>query len=125
MLIVAVAVAGALGALARWGVSSVMLAWFGPRWPWGTLAVNAAGCFLLGMLMEEGPHLHWLTRDVRLTLAVGFIGTLTTFSTFELDTWKLAGSSGGMLAAAGNLLLNVTLGFALLWLGARVTAGYR
>lgn len=121
MLIFAVAVAGALGALTRWGVSSLMAAWLGPRWPWGTLAVNAAGCFLLGVLMEEGGRLHWLTAEVRLTLAVGFIGTLTTFSTWQLDTWKIA-ERGEMLAAAGNLAINIALGFALLWAGAALAS---
>ncbi|HXE30490.1 MAG TPA: fluoride efflux transporter CrcB [Terriglobales bacterium] len=119
MLILAVAFAGAIGALARWGISTWMLDWLGPRWPWGTLAVNCAGCFLLGLLMEEGSHLHWLSPNLRLTLAVGFIGTLTTFSTWELDTWKLA-RRGDMAWAAGNMALNVGLGFLLLWIGAAV-----
>lgn len=121
MLVLAVAVAGALGALARWGISATLEARLGPHWPWGTLAVNCAGCFLLGLLMEEGAHLHWLTAEVRLTLAVGFIGTLTTFSTWQLDTWKIA-ARGQILAAAGNLLLNIALGFALLWLGAALAS---
>ncbi|MGH9518758.1 MAG: fluoride efflux transporter CrcB [Terriglobales bacterium] len=121
MLIFAIAVAGALGALARWGISATLETHLGPHWPWGTLAVNCAGCFLMGLLMEEGAHLHWLTAEVRLTLAVGFVGTLTTFSTWQLDTWKIA-ERGQLFAAAGNMILNIGLGFTLLWLGAALAS---
>jgi CrcB protein len=86
----AVATGGALGAVARHGVQ---LAWPAP--PWVTLAVNAVGCLLIGVLMAR-------TTDPlrRAFLGVGVLGGFTTFSTYTLDAYTLIRSGHPALAAA-------------------------
>lgn len=79
MTVVGVAFAGALGVLARYGLSS----WLGSA-PWTIVAVNVAGSFLLGVLVGSG-----VSSDVRTVLGVGFLGGFTTFSTFSVDVFGL------------------------------------
>jgi CrcB protein len=74
---------GGLGSLARYLAASAVATKVGSRFPWGTLAVNVSGCFLIGLLMtlfteRWRPHPNW-----RLALVVGFLGGYTTFSSFE------------------------------------------
>lgn len=79
----AIAAGGALGALARYGVVRGAAAWLGSGFPWGTLAVNAAGCFAMGLLY------FWLAAKeataLKAFLMVGVLGAFTTFSAFALD----------------------------------------
>lgn len=116
MQILLVAVAGALGALARWGVSAQMPRWFSPSFPYGTLTVNLTGCFILGVLTELAEQTHLVSGEVRTIIGVGFIGALTTFSTFEFETFRMA-RRGDLLLAGANFLVNVIFGFALIWAG--------
>jgi CrcB protein len=118
MLILYVALAGALGALARWGLSVLFTRIYGPAFPWGTLAVNLIGCFLLGLLMTAAERRSWVDAQARVVLAVGFIGTFTTFSTFAYESYRIA-RAGEWLRLGANLALNVVLGFFLVWLGAQ------
>lgn len=122
MLIAAIAVAGALGALSRWGLGQLMLKWAGPAFPYGTLSANLIGCFILGMVMEMGDRAAWMSGDVRVAISVGFIGALTTFSTWEFETMRMA-RRGDMLLAAGNFAVNIFFGFVLIWAGGRLIAG--
>lgn len=119
MIALYIALAGALGALARWAFSRLMLAIWGPGFPLGTLGENLSGCFLLGLLMELAERGVLISSELRTVLAVGFIGTFTTFSTFEFETLRLA-RRGGLLLAGANFALNIVLGFALLSLGAHL-----
>ena len=120
MLILGIAAAGALGALARWGLGQLMLKWSG-QFPFGTLSANLIGCFLLGLVMELAERAQWMTGELRVVIAVGFIGALTTFSTWEYETLRMA-RRGDLIFAAGNFLVNVVFGFALIWLGGRLIA---
>lgn len=74
-----VAIGGALGALLRFGVSTAL-----PRidFPWHTLLVNIVGAFILGALFLD----HGMDHNVRLFVAVGFLGAFTTMSTFSVET---------------------------------------
>jgi CrcB protein len=85
----AVAGGGALGAMARHGVSLASLRLLGPKFPWGTLTVNALGSFAMGLfiawLVAREPH----SSTVRLFVATGVLGAFTTFSTFALDAVTL------------------------------------
>jgi len=76
---------GAIGSAARYGVGKLTLASLGPNYPWGTLAVNLIGGFLMGVLAgilaRTGGSEH-----TRLLLGVGVLGGFTTFSAFSLDT---------------------------------------
>lgn len=123
-MIFAVAVGGALGALVRYGVT-IGLARMSQAtplagYPLGTLVVNVAGSFLLAYLVFH-TRLQ-LSPALKMGIGTGFLGAMTTFSTFELDAFLLHGHKG-WLAAAGFLAANVVLGFAALLLGRHLAAG--
>lgn len=90
------AVGGAAGAVVRFGVSQ----WLTRDLPIATLLVNLGGSFLLGWLMASNPD-----DGVRLLVGVGFLGALTTLSTFSFETIDLL-RAGRTVPAAGNVLLN-------------------
>ena len=93
------ALGGALGALARWAVSSALPHARG-AWPWATLLVNLTGCLVIGallaVLLARFPHSPWL----RPFLAVGVLGGYTTYSTFAVDVVQLTRAGHAPLAAA-------------------------
>ncbi len=119
MTVFYLALAGALGALVRWGISRLAVDLWGPGFPLGTLIVNLSGCFFLGLIMELGEQGSWISPELRMVIGVGFIGALTTFSTFAFETLRLS-RRGGWLLAGANMTLNLVLGLALVWLGARL-----
>jgi CrcB protein len=93
-----VGLGGFLGAIARFGISNISKNWL-VNYPFGTLIANLIGSFLLGALMFGVFNHKLLTDSYRLLLVVGFCGSLTTMSTFALDTVELS-SMGQMLSAA-------------------------
>lgn len=84
-VLLAIALGGALGALGRHFVGSLMLHWLGTSFPWGTLAVNVFGSFVMGALVETMALVWSPSQELRALLTVGFLGAFTTFSTFSLD----------------------------------------
>lgn len=118
MLPVYIAVGGALGALARYGLAGWIHGWAGASFPWGTLAVNAAGSLVLGVAVRllEGTA---ASAEVRGFIAVGLLGAFTTFSTFSYETVALLqGGEWGRAAAyaLGSLVVGVAgviVGFGL------------
>ena len=104
-----VAAGGALGAVSRYLLSAAMLKRFGAGFPYGTLLVNVLGCFVLGALMVWVLDRPDLSEKMRLFMGLGFLGSLTTFSTFGYETVFLFehGSSG---QALGNVALNLVIG---------------
>ena len=116
MSVLVVGVGGAFGAIARYLATDWVRVLAGDSFPWGTLAVNVAGSFLLGFLMI------WLqatvpSNQLRQLVAVGFLGSFTTFSTFSYETVELA-RSGDVLGAGGYAAGSVALGVAGVVLGA-------
>ncbi len=107
-----VALGGALGALARFGVATAL-----PRlaFPWHTTTVNLAGSFLLGYLFLD----HGMDHGPRLFIAVGFLGAFTTLSTYSVETIGLLQEDRHTLAAA-NVVINGLGGPFLAWLGWRL-----
>ena len=109
--VISVAIAGAVGALCRWGVGRWAVRLFGADFPYGTLIVNVLGCFLIGLIMHISLTTDKLLPTTRLVITVGFLGALTTFSSFSYETvmlieqarWTAVG-----LNIAGNLCLGVT-----------------
>ncbi len=116
MMLLGIALAGALGTLFRYGMPGWMQRWLGPEFPWGTLSVNLLGCLLLGLLMELARHTGWVPPGVRFIVGIGFLGGFTTFSTFGYETFR-AIEAGDWLAGLFNVLLNVAGGFALVAVG--------
>jgi CrcB protein len=119
--VLAIAIGGAVGAVSRYGVNKACLRWLGPHFAFGTLAVNVLGCFLLGLLFSirdfDSPR--W--NDVTHTgVTVGFLGALTTFSTFGLETtryFREAQHDLALLNIAGNLVLGLAAVYCGLLLG--------
>jgi CrcB protein len=107
---------GALGALARWGLSVATNA-SARSFPWTTLAVNVAGCFALGLLVAALGDDH---PDLRLGVGTGFLGAFTTFSTFSVETTELPAARAALYVA-----LSVGLGLAAAVLGRAVSRTVR
>jgi fluoride exporter len=104
-----VALGGALGALARVGLSLWITRATAPSFPWATLGVNTLGCLLLGLLVGLTQGDDEPLRAARLGLGGGFLGAFTTWSTFSVETITLA-QEGRAGAAALNLALSLVLG---------------
>ena len=109
MQLLAVGCGGFLGAVARYGLSSYLSRGQGAGFPLGTLTVNALGCLLIGVLMTLMAQRESLSPEMRLFLSTGFLGSLTTFSTFGQETIELL-RGGDMRLALLNVALNVVLG---------------
>ena len=124
MVLIAIGFAGALGALARYGVSLAALRWFGEDFPYGTLGVNLAGCFLLGVLAELTMEDAGLAPQTRAILGTGFLGAFTTFSTFGVETYR-AMQAGAWGVAASNVAINVVGGIVLVAAGVGLAAALR
>jgi CrcB protein len=108
---------GSLGALSRYGVTLLAGKLFGSRFPWGTLVVNLAGCFLIGVSMALADRGVTVTSpSTRLFFVTGYLGALTTFSTFGLETVNAVREEAYLVAVA-NVLSNNVLGAALVFLG--------
>ena len=88
----------------------------GAYFPYGTLVVNLAGCFLIGFFVILADKKFMLDSNAKMLLMVGFCGAFTTFSTFMLETANLI-STGGTFRALGNVLVSVLVGFVFFRLG--------
>ncbi|MDR2153098.1 MAG: fluoride efflux transporter CrcB [Helicobacteraceae bacterium] len=100
-----VAIGGALGALARYGVSIGAAKLFGDGFPYATLIVNAIGAFTALFLLTLIAQKTALTPQLKLFAIVGFLGAFTTFSAFAYETIALA-QNGAWIKAIANVLLN-------------------
>lgn len=110
---------GALGALLRFMVANGVYQLFGRGFPYGTLAVNVIGSFLIGFLTLYFMEREMLTSVLSRTLIVGGLGAFTTFSTFSLDTFDLI-MAGRLWGAALNISLSVGICLLAVWLGVQV-----
>ncbi|MFH5803529.1 fluoride efflux transporter CrcB [Alienimonas sp. DA493] len=118
-LIAAVAVGGAAGAVCRYLVSRAAAERF-PTHPWlGTLAVNLAGCFLIGLAMYAAADRGRLSPAMRGLIVTGFLGGLTTFSSFGQEAVALVRGER-LPVALLQVGANVLGGLALVWAGRRV-----
>lgn len=107
---------GALGCVARYLISGWVYDLAGRSFPYGTLVVNVLGAFIIGLLMEFGLRSTLLPVTLRTGLGIGFLGGLTTFSTFSYETLRLV-EEGEFFIASTNVLLSVFLCLVCTWLG--------
>lgn len=107
--ILLIAVAGAAGSLARYGLGSVVQRAAGVGFPWGTTVVNILGCLMFGIIWSLAEHRIELGSSFRIFALVGFMGAFTTFSTFQFETAQLLRDSQWLMAC-GNLLLQNSVG---------------
>jgi CrcB protein len=117
--VIVVAIGGSIGAAARYIVSTWAAGRFGSDFPYGTLIVNVVGCFIIGAFMVLVTERVIANPYLRLLVAVGFLGGLTTFSSFGYETLKLV-EDAQFQWAAYNILGNFILGFFATWLGMTV-----
>lgn len=101
------ALAGAAGTLCRFGLAGLANAILGKSFPWGTLAVNAVGCLLFGLIAPQVETRLTLSPQARLMLLTGFLGAFTTFSTFAFETTEYLNEQGWLVAAANLIAQNV------------------
>lgn len=111
-----VAFGGALGALARYGLSGLASRLFGASFPWGTFAVNALGCLCFGIIFAMSEHRLSISPQVRLLLLTGFMGAFTTFSTYAFESMQLM-RDAQWLPAAANVVGQVVAGLVLVLVG--------
>jgi CrcB protein len=111
-----IALFGALGCLTRYWLSGWVYAVIGKSFPYGTLAVNIVGAYLIGLIMEFSLRSALISPNLRIGLTIGFLGGLTTFSTFSYETFRLL-EEGDFLFAATNVLVSVVVCLAFTWLG--------
>lgn len=119
LLILMIAMFGAVGAVSRYAVGLSVVYWLGDRFAFGTLAVNVVGCFLLALLVHVGTTTVLVPPDLRTALAVGLLGAFTTFSTFGYETMKFVEDGTWHLALA-NVVANLVLGLIAVWGGLAV-----
>lgn len=103
-----VAFGGALGAVSRFQITNWFSVWFGASFPYATLAVNVGGSLIMGLLMAALTQGSLISPHWKPLIGVGFLGALTTFSTFSFDTLVLF-TQGEWLKAGLNIILNVVL----------------
>lgn len=111
--------AGGLGALARYGVHTVVGRVSPFAFPLGTLLVNVLGCFAIGYLATVFVGSYPVREEFRLAILVGLLGGFTTFSTFGLETVLLL-ESGAWAQALANVALSSTLAVLAVWIGHRL-----
>jgi CrcB protein len=113
-IVIGIAVAGALGAVARYGLDELIGRRTG-AFPWGIFVVNVTGAFLIGF-MVEALEPRFEDSWVRAAVVTGFLGAYTTFSTFSLDTYRLL-EEGHNGQAAFNAFGTLAAGLVAVWLG--------
>ena len=115
-LAASIAVFCAGGGLARYYLSGWVYSLLGRGFPYGTLVVNVIGAFFIGLLMELNLRSTVLSDTLRIGLTVGFLGGLTTFSTFSYETFRLL-EDGQFAVAFANMLASVAVCLLFTWLG--------
>ncbi|MFC1829047.1 fluoride efflux transporter CrcB [Thermodesulfobacteriota bacterium] len=114
--ILMVMVGGSLGALCRYGFALMAGRFIGTRFPWGTFMANMVGCFFIGISFALVERTNLLSPSARLFFMTGFLGALTTFSTYALET--IVSVRGETVSIAFlNFFLNNALGLVLVIAG--------
>lgn len=113
-----VALGGAIGAVARYGVNISATHLFGHGFPWGTLIVNILGSFLMGVAIVKFSQMQ-ISQELRTMIITGFLGAFTTFSTFSLDTvtlWERGDMVQAFLYVSASVLVSISALFLAMWL---------
>lgn len=112
--ILLIGLAGACGALARYGLGGMVQRYSGATFPWGTLVVNILGSFLFGFIWSLVEQRLVISPEARIIILSGFLGAFTTFSSFMFETSSLMGEGQWLLAGlniGGQILFGLTAMF--------------
>jgi CrcB protein len=116
MRILYIGLAGMLGTLGRYWLSSLIARRYGETFPLGTLVVNVIGCFLAGLLFYLMQERFLVNQTLRTIIMIGFLGGFTTFSAYGLQTFTLL-RDGRFAFAALNLIVSNVVGLLMVWAG--------
>jgi CrcB protein len=111
-----IALGAALGANARYVIATWAVERWGTAFPYGTMIINVAGCFLIGVVLALAAMRPWIDIVWQRLLVTGLLGGFTTFSTFSYETYDLL-MRGNWLAAAANVIGSAVLGLVAVALG--------
>lgn len=111
-----IGLAGALGALARYGLGGLVQRYAGVTFPWGTFVVNIIGAFLFGFIWSLVEQRLVISVETRVIILSGFLGAFTTFSSFMFETSSLIGEAQWGLAVL-NVVGQIILGLTAMFLG--------
>ena len=114
-----VALGGAIGAAIRHVVNLGSLRLVGPAFPWGTMAINIAGSFAMGVFVELLARRFNASNELRLFVTTGILGGFTTFSAFSLDfavLWEKGAAASALAYAFASVFGSLIAIFAGLWL---------
>ncbi|MBN1964039.1 MAG: fluoride efflux transporter CrcB [Anaerolineae bacterium] len=114
--ILLIALAGALGTLARYGVGGLVQRVSSGHLPLGTIIVNVIGCFLFGVVWTLADERVVISDETRVIMLGGFMGAFTTFSTFIFETGDFMREARWLLAT-GNIAVQMVVGLVFLYLG--------
>jgi CrcB protein len=118
-----IAVFGAIGTLARYGLQGLVQVKMGSTFPYGTLAINLTGCFFLGLIGQFTLNRMVISPELRMAIAVGFFGGYTTFSSFGWETAKML-EAGEWLWATSYVAVSVVFGLFLSVAGIRLASRF-
>ncbi|MGZ6139559.1 MAG: fluoride efflux transporter CrcB [Myxococcaceae bacterium] len=121
-----VALGGALGSVARYGVGALAAQFLGPAFPWGTLLVNLTGSFFIALVMHLALTGTVISLEIRIFLTTGILGGFTTYSSFNYETLALLNQRAYWLAGlnlAGTVLGCLVAGVLGLAAGRAVVGG--
>ncbi|MEW6086304.1 MAG: fluoride efflux transporter CrcB [Chloroflexota bacterium] len=118
--VILVGIGGFIGSAMRYLVGGYVQQSSKGIFPYGTLAVNVIGCFVIGFLSQLAENRGAFSSEARAFVFIGILGGFTTFSSFGNETLNLA-RDGEMLNAFANIGLNVLLGLLAVWLGRTIS----
>ena len=107
---------GALGSMARYGLTAFASRYLPPAFPYGTFIVNIVGCLVFGLVVSLAGERVAIGSPGRAFLLIGILGGFTTFSSFTNETFTLLRTGQG-LSASVNVVGQVVVGLAALWTG--------
>ena len=123
MRLLLIAVFGAIGTLARYGLGGVVQVKMGGAFPYGTLLINLTGCFFLGLIGQATLNRMIISPELRMAIAVGFFGGYTTFSSFGWEAAKML-EAGEWLRATTYVAASVVFGLLLSVAGIRLASRF-
>lgn len=119
-----VALGGALGAVARYGVNVGTVHFVGSGFPWATLVVNVIGSFLMGLMIAKFSQMNEVSQEIRMFCMTGFLGAFTTFSTFSLDfvtMWERGEMVQALVYMLSSVVVSILALFLALWIMRGIT----